>query len=90
MTSEYGYVWFLPPWFTERWWNTDRLNAAEWATEKVPCTSAQMLSAVQGHFILTPAYLGEKNSQIVGNCTVHDWMEAYLEHIQALVSISRQ
>jgi len=85
MTAEYGYVWFLPPWFTERWWNTDKHNAA-FASQKVPCTSAEMLSAVQGHFILATAYLGEENSQIVGNCTVRNWVEAYEEHIQALVS----
>jgi len=88
MTAEYGYVWFLPPWFTDRWWDTDKHNAA-FPKEKVPCTSAEMLSAIQGHFILTTAFLGEENSRIVGNCTVGNWLEAYLEHLQALVSISR-
>jgi len=88
MTAEYGYVWFLPAWFTERWWDTDKHNAA-FPTEKVPCTSMEMLSAIQGHFILTTAFLGEENSQIVGNCTVRNWLEAYLEHLQALVGVSR-
>ena len=87
MTAEYGYVWFLPAWFTERWWDTDKHNTA-FPTEKVPCTSMEMLSAIQGHFILTTAFLGEENSQIVGNCTVRNWLEAYLEHLQALVSVS--
>ena len=85
MTAEHGYVWFLPAWFTEQWWDTDKHNAA-FPMEKVPCTSAEMLSAVQGHFVLTTAFLGEENSQIVGNCTVRNWLEAYLEHLQALVS----
>jgi len=88
MTAEYGYVWFFPAWFTERWWDTDKHNAA-FPNEKVPCTSAEMLSAIQGHFILTTAFLGEENSQIVGNCTVRNWLEAYLEHLQALVGVSR-
>ena len=85
MTAEHGYVWFLPAWFTEQWWDTDKHNAA-FPAEKVPCTSAEMLSAVQGHFVLTTAYLGEENSEIVGNCTVRNWLEAYIEHLQALVS----
>ena len=83
MTPEYGYVWFLPPWFTKRWWNTD---IPAFPTEEVPCTSAEMLLAVQGHFILSTAYLGDESSQIVGNCTVANWVEAYEEHVQALVS----
>jgi len=87
MTAEHGYVWFLPAWFTERWWDTDKLSAA-FPSEKVPCTSAEMLSAIQGHFILTTDYLGEENSQIVGNCTVRNWLEAYLERLQALVSFA--
>jgi len=88
MTAEYGYVWFLPAWFTEQWWDTDKHNAA-FPNEKVPCTSSEMLLAVQGHFILTTAFLGEENSQIVGNCTVRNWLEAYLEHVQALVGDSK-
>jgi len=88
MTAEYGYVWFLPAWFTERWWDTDKHNAA-FPTEKVLCTSTEMLSAIQGHFILTTAFLGEENSPIVGNCTVRNWLDAYLEHLQALVSFKR-
>jgi len=85
MTADHGYVWFLPAWFTEQWWDTDKHNAA-FPNEKVPCSTAQMLSAVQGHFVLTTAFLGEENSHIVGNCTVRYWLEAYLEHLQALVS----
>ena len=85
MMAEHGYVWFLPAWFTEQWWDTDKHNAA-FPAQKVPCTSAEMLSAVQGHFVLTTAYLGEENSEIVGNCTVRNWLEAYIEHLEALVS----
>jgi len=88
MTAEYGYVWFLPYWFTKRWWDTDKHNAA-YPTERVPCTSTEMLSAIQGHFILKTDSLGELNSQIVGNCTVRNWIEAYLEHLQALVSVCK-
>ena len=80
-------MWFLPALFTEQWWDTDKHNAAV-PKQKVPCTSAEMLSAVQGHFILKTAFVGEENSQIVGNCTVRNWWEAYLEHLQALVGFT--
>jgi len=88
MTAEHGYVWLLPGWFTERWWDTDtdRHNGA-FPSRRVPCSSAEMLSAIQGHFVLMTAYLGEKNSHIVGNCTVETWLDTYLEHLQTLVSV---
>jgi len=85
MTAAYGYVWFLPAFFTDRWWDTDRHRATS-STQNVPCTSAEMLSAIEGHFILTPGFLGEKNSQIVGNCTVENWVKAYVERLTPLVS----
>ena len=87
MTAVNGYVWFLPAWFTERWWDTDKHSAA-FPSETVPCTSVEMLSAVQGHFVLKTSFLGEENSQIVGNRTVRTWLESYFEHLKALVGIS--
>jgi hypothetical protein len=86
MTSAEGYVWFLPGWFTRHWWDTSRYGIG-YDGDSVPCTSAEMLAAVQSHFYLHTAYLGPESSTIVGNTTVSDWYNAYNERISALVSL---
>lgn len=52
MTAHDGYVWFMPAWFTDRWYDTDSFNSNSFNTgyrpENVPCTTEQMLTAIQG------------------------------------------
>ena len=86
MTAYNDYVWFLPAWFTQQWWDTDRYNNGQYTSEVVPCTSAEMLRAVQSHFFLNTAFLGPEESHIVGNRTVRSWFTAYLERMNDLVS----
>ena len=84
MTAWQGYVWFLPTWFTHQWWHTDRYNAQ--FGERVPCTTAQMMHAMQGYFSLNTAYLGPGESRIVGNRTVNQWLHAYQQRLERRVS----
>ena len=52
MTAYEGYVWFMPAWFTERWWDTDSFNSQKnnsgILNENVPCSTEEMLKAIQG------------------------------------------
>ena len=54
MTAYEGYVWFMPAWFTEQWWDTDSFNSnsknSGYRPENVPCSTSQMLRAIQGSF----------------------------------------
>jgi len=85
MNANSGYVWFLPAWFTNQWYLSDRFNKL--TSDYIPCSSAHMSEAVQGHFLLNTAFLGPDISQIVGNVTVHQWYDIYKTRIAALVSI---
>lgn len=42
MTAAEGYVWFLPQWLNQNWYNTDELNPMANVHEKVECSTAQM------------------------------------------------
>jgi hypothetical protein len=86
MTAAEGYVWFLPGWFTRHWWDTSRYGIG-YDGDGVPCTSSEMLSAVQSHFFLNTAYLGPESSYIVGNTTVSDWYNAYNDRLSRLVGL---
>jgi len=86
MTALNGYVWFLPTWFTRHWWHTDKYNRV--FNEQVPCSSAEMIDAVQGTFSLNTAFIGRPESHIVGNCTVQAWLNAYIKRIEGQVSES--
>ena len=86
MTASEGYVWFLPAWFTQNWWLTERYN--EFFSEGVPCTSAEMERAVQGHFFLNTAFLGHEDAVIVGDMTVREWANIYFDKIEEMVNWS--
>ena len=89
MTAYEGYQWFLPTWFTPRWWDTDFFNGEGQAnmifTSPVPCTTRQMRRAIDGHMSLTNAFFGPEESHIVGNLTVAQWKDAYLERLNTTV-----
>lgn len=44
MTAHDGYVWFLPSWYAQEWWNVDFLNGPPSPSdprpqEAVPCST---------------------------------------------------
>ena len=92
MTALDGYQWFLPVWFTKRWWDTDYFNDevnslySGFMVENVPCTTAQMARAIQGHIFLQSAYFGPDDLLIAGNITVQRWKEVYTERLKRLAA----
>ena len=55
MTARQGYVWFLPIDFSPNWYDTDWLKANDTAAQDklIPCPTAQMIQAINGHLGLT-------------------------------------
>jgi hypothetical protein len=42
MTAKEGYVWFLPLWFIDDWYDTDNYNLVS-GKEPVPCNTSEMI-----------------------------------------------
>ncbi|KAJ8916169.1 hypothetical protein NQ315_016308 [Exocentrus adspersus] len=75
MTSAQGYVWFLPIWLNNTWYNTDQFNRNQ--KETVNCTSDEMKKAINGYFAMTHAYFAPDNAVMQENITVGQWRENY-------------
>lgn len=69
-----GYVWFLPLWLQQQWYNTDYYNQIG---EKVACTTSEMMEAINGHFGLSHAYFARDDSIMQEGITVREWRERY-------------
>lgn len=89
MTATDGYVWFLPSWFPENWFDTDNLNKEKNATEKVPCTTEEMIRAINGHMSLAYKYYGDDNSIMQENISIKEWREKYRLLARKQVSLIR-
>ena len=89
MTSRDGYVWFLPAWYTEDWWDVDYYNGEpeleERHQEHVECTSEQVRWAASGHLSLSHAIFDADDATVVGNITVKQWKEAYIKRARTQV-----
>lgn len=75
MTAYHSYVWFLPAWLSSDWYDTDLYNLKR--NESVPCTTAQMIKAINGYFSLTHAAYASPNSIMQENVTVSHWKEEF-------------
>jgi len=88
MTQEQGYVWFLPGWYKEGWYDLDNLKEKQSPQEnntnddeeeltalKYPpdCSTAEMLVALDGALSLVHNNYAPDNSFTVGNITVGEW-----------------
>lgn len=75
MTSEHGYVWFLPYWPVSRWYDMSFLtNHTDFN-----CSMPQILEAINGHFALKHQYFAEDHEIMQENITVREWRETYEE-----------
>ncbi|CAL7950409.1 unnamed protein product [Xylocopa violacea] len=74
MTAVQGYVWFLPLWLRPEWYDTDRYNQEG---EQVPCTTAEMSKAINGHFGLSHAYFAPDDAIMQEGITVREWRDRY-------------
>ena len=81
MTLKNGYVWFLPFWLSDSWWDTDHWkenHIHKSATDDIPCTSDQMRDFVAiGYFTLCNAYYAEEDNKIPSGLTVNQWKTEY-------------
>ncbi|XP_032231213.2 receptor-type guanylate cyclase gcy-2-like [Nematostella vectensis] len=86
MTPQNGYVWFLPFWLTDDWWNNKisfNKSSRNFASQKVavPCTVTEMKEFIEGgYFTMSNAFFASANSHVVGGFTVDQWRREY-EHI---------
>ncbi|EFA03677.1 hypothetical protein TcasGA2_TC013779 [Tribolium castaneum] len=75
MTSADGYVWFLPTWLNETWYDTDYFN--KFKGESVNCTTAEMVQAATGYFSMAHSFYAPNDTLVQGNVTVAQWMNMY-------------
>ncbi|XP_017773040.1 PREDICTED: uncharacterized protein LOC108560102 isoform X2 [Nicrophorus vespilloides] len=75
MTAKEGYVWFLPTWLNNTWYDTTYFNQHN--NESVNCTTATMIEAINGYFAITHAYFSDDNDLMQENITVGAWREKY-------------
>ena len=85
MTQKEGYVWFLPGWFSELWYDldakrsNDQVITSEFIQDKLKhkklpnCTTQQMLSALSGHLTLTHVNIAEDHNIIPDGRTIGQW-----------------
>lgn len=85
LTPQNGYVWFLPSWLAEGWWDVDSNSNAR-ATEgmlDVPCSTSEMLEFVSGgYFSLSNAFFGHDWDTIQGGGTVGQWRQQYEDRVK--------
>ncbi|CAH1117481.1 unnamed protein product [Phaedon cochleariae] len=73
MTAVQGYVWFLPVWLDNRWYDTDYYNAK--LKEVINCTTKEMKEAITGYFAMTHTYYADNDSMMQEGITVGKWRE---------------
>lgn len=91
MTAHEGYVWFLPSWYSNDWWDVDFFNSPPnledtRPQESVPCTTEQMEIAIQGHFFLDKTFPDPDHTLVAGDITVGQYKEAYAMRVGKAVS----
>ena len=91
MTQSEGYVWFLPGWFKEGWYDIDRLRnetdqneehtssfeeVRMTALKHLPnCSTAELLKALDGALSLVHNNYAPDSQMTVGNITVAKWKQ---------------
>lgn len=86
MTAANGYLWFLPSWFDENWYDTEKWNRQNSATESVPCSKAEMIEAINGHMSLSYKFFADNDSITQDHITVAEWHRIYRENLRSDVS----
>ncbi|XP_054282459.1 gamma-aminobutyric acid type B receptor subunit 1-like isoform X2 [Macrosteles quadrilineatus] len=73
MTAYHSYVWFLPSWLAPDWYDTDRYNQRLDSDHRVPCTTRQMIEAINGHLSLAHSSWAPDTAVMQTNETVGEW-----------------
>ncbi|KAK9510835.1 hypothetical protein O3M35_005535 [Rhynocoris fuscipes] len=75
MTAKEGYVWFLPLWLPSNWYNTSVFT--ETRGKRLPCSTEQMIEAIDGHLAITHSFFAPDNDTMQENKTVGEWRKDY-------------
>ncbi|XP_008543958.2 uncharacterized protein LOC103568771 [Microplitis demolitor] len=76
MTAYDGYVWFLPLWLQTNWFDTDEYNKNG---ENVPCSTSEMVEAINGHLSVSYVYFAKDDSLMQEGIKVREWRNKYEE-----------
>ncbi|XP_014212740.1 receptor-type guanylate cyclase gcy-3-like [Copidosoma floridanum] len=74
MTAIQGYVWFLPPWLRNDWFDTDSYNSRG---ENTPCSTVEMKEAINGYLAISHANFAPDNNIMQEGKTVRQWRDIY-------------
>lgn len=78
MIAQNGYQWFLPLWFQNNWFDTDFYNSNKsYNQENVPCTTKEMMEAINGHMSLAYKFYGDDDDIMQEQKTIGSWKEYY-------------
>jgi len=91
MTAHEGYVWFLPSWYSPYWWDVNHHNRHSHKDDElhVPCSTENMLYAIDGHFVLSKTISDSDQTIAIGNFTVGKFKQMYAEKIGKAVSLDK-
>ncbi|WAR11683.1 IGF1R-like protein, partial [Mya arenaria] len=86
MTAHEGYVWFLPAWYAEDWWDVDYYNSRPnpgdpRPQEHIPCTTNNMEYAIDGHFVLQKTFTNPDNTPVVGGIDIGQYKMFYAKRV---------
>ncbi|XP_074115403.1 uncharacterized protein LOC141538040 isoform X1 [Cotesia typhae] len=74
MTAYDGYVWFLPLWLQEDWYDTDKHNQNG---EDIPCSTSEMNEAINGHLSVSYLYFANDDTIMQEGIKVREWRDKY-------------
>ena len=91
MTARQGYVWFLPAWYADDWWDVDYYNSPPShgdprPQESIPCTTQNMEYAIDGHFILQKTFSDPDDTRVIGDITIGQFKRMYARRVGKAVS----
>ncbi|KAK3086705.1 hypothetical protein FSP39_022204 [Pinctada imbricata] len=82
MTAHEGYVWFLPSWYSNNWWDVDLHNKQTQNKEDmIPCTTPMMKYAIDGHFMLSKTLYESPKTLVIGNITIGQFKVRYAKKV---------
>ncbi|XP_046448251.1 receptor-type guanylate cyclase gcy-5-like [Daphnia pulex] len=85
MTAKEGYVWFLPNFNSELfqgptpiWYDIDsRVSQSNRTLEAIPCSTEQIIQAIDGHFYMTYSSYAPNESLMQEGVNVSNWRRRY-------------
>jgi len=86
MTAHEGYVWFLPSWYSDDWWDVDYYNSApshgdNRPQEHIPCNTENMEYAIDGHFLLQKTFSDPETTKVIGGIKIRDYKMQYAQRV---------